>query len=380
MSIPATQEEQQQQEPPILTLLQEESLAEYTYDGDGKLVMSQVGSEITLYPNVYYEVQGATVRKYYFAGSQRIAVRENNELTFLLADHLGSTVGTVNSSGNLSSRTKYTAFGETRGAATTSTDYLYTGQRAEGEIGLYFYNARWYDPELARFTQADTIIPEAGNPMAWDRYAYVNNNPIRFNDPSGHCPECLVMGGIMGIGALIGYGTQVYNNFQNGLTGFSAFSTNIQLEPIWKGAIIAGGVALVGTAVVTAISSIGPTVGAITGIACADGDCSNEVNTGTNVVYRMIENGKTKYIGITNNYYRRAEEHFRAKGWIIEPIPGLENLNRFDAKAMEQVLIEYYKLSNLYNKINSIASTNIIYNDAIERGKDILNTIGFITQ
>lgn len=150
MSIPATQEEQQQQEPPILTLMQEESLAEYTYDGDGKLVMSQVGDAITLYPNSYYEVQGATVRKYYFAGSQRIAVRENNELTFLLADHLGSTVGTVNSSGCLGSRTKYTAFGETRGAATTSTDYLYTGQREESEIGLYFYNARFYDPYLNR--------------------------------------------------------------------------------------------------------------------------------------------------------------------------------------------------------------------------------------
>ncbi len=36
---------------------------------------------------------------------------------------------------NLTSQTRYTAFGETRGAATTSTDYLYTGQRAEGEIG-----------------------------------------------------------------------------------------------------------------------------------------------------------------------------------------------------------------------------------------------------
>jgi len=65
-------------------------------------------------------------------------------------------VGTVTSSGNLGSQTRYTAFGETRGAATTSTDYLYTGQRAEGEIGLYFYNARWYDPYLNRFLTVDS--------------------------------------------------------------------------------------------------------------------------------------------------------------------------------------------------------------------------------
>ncbi len=148
--------------------------------------MSQVGNTITLFPNAYYEVQGATVRKYYFAGSQRIAVRENNELTFLLVDHLGSTVGTVNSSGNLGSQTRYTAFGETRGVATTSTDYLYTGQRAESEIGLYFYNARWYDPALSRFIQADTIVPQPGDVKSYDRYAYVYNNPICFTDPSGH--------------------------------------------------------------------------------------------------------------------------------------------------------------------------------------------------
>ena len=30
---------------------------------------------------------------------------------------------------------------------------------------LYFYNARYYDPELARFTQADTIVPQSGNPF-----------------------------------------------------------------------------------------------------------------------------------------------------------------------------------------------------------------------
>jgi len=202
-----------------------------------------------------------------------------------LHDHLGSTVGTVNSAGNLTSQTRYTAFGETRGAATTSTDYLYTGQRQEGEIGLYFYNARWYDPALARFISADTLVPDPGNALAWDRYVYVYNNPIRYSDPSGHCPECLVMGGIMGVGALIGYGTQVYNNFQNGLTGFSAFSTNIQLEPIWKGAIVTGGIALVGAAVITAA----PTIGALTGAACADGDCTNE---GKNVVKIIKDSNK----------------------------------------------------------------------------------------
>ena len=47
-----------------------------------------------------------------------------------------------------------------------------------------FYNARWYDPALGRFAQADSIVP--GGVQGLDRYAYVNNNPMRYTDPSGH--------------------------------------------------------------------------------------------------------------------------------------------------------------------------------------------------
>lgn len=42
------------------------------------------------------------------------------------------------------------------------------------------------DPVLGRFTQADTIIPNPGNPLAMDRYAYVYNNPVKYIDPTGH--------------------------------------------------------------------------------------------------------------------------------------------------------------------------------------------------
>jgi len=64
-----------------------------------------------------------------------------------------------------------------------------TGQRPEAEIGLYFYNARFYDAKLGRFAQADTIVPGAGNVLALDRYAYVKNNSLRYTDPSGHFSE-----------------------------------------------------------------------------------------------------------------------------------------------------------------------------------------------
>ncbi|HAV77845.1 MAG TPA: hypothetical protein DCX53_10900, partial [Anaerolineae bacterium] len=71
-------------------------------------------------------------------------------------------------------------------AAVTSTDLTYTSQRDLPGTGLMDYKARFYSPALGRFTQPDTIIPGAANPQSWNRYSYVHNNPIRYNDPTGH--------------------------------------------------------------------------------------------------------------------------------------------------------------------------------------------------
>ena len=54
-------------------------------------------------------------------------------------------------------------------------------------FGLMFYQSRFYDPSLGRFAQADTIVP--GGSQGLDRYAYVNNSPVVYIDPSGHCSE-----------------------------------------------------------------------------------------------------------------------------------------------------------------------------------------------
>jgi RHS repeat-associated protein len=47
--------------------------------------------------------------------------------------------------------------------------------------------ARMYSPVLGRFISADTVVPQLENPQAWDRYAYVVNNPLKYDDPTGHC-------------------------------------------------------------------------------------------------------------------------------------------------------------------------------------------------
>jgi hypothetical protein len=52
-----------------------------------------------------------------------------------------------------------------------------------------YYRARYYHPALGRFVSADTVVPEAGNPQALNRYGYVFNNPLRYVDPTGHFTE-----------------------------------------------------------------------------------------------------------------------------------------------------------------------------------------------
>jgi hypothetical protein len=55
-----------------------------------------------------------------------------------------------------------------------------------------YFNARYYSQTLGRFVSADSIVPGAGNPQAFNRYAFVFNNPLRYIDPTGHAsiPSC----------------------------------------------------------------------------------------------------------------------------------------------------------------------------------------------
>ena len=80
---------------------------------------------------------------------------------------------TLDASGNIVSELRYKPWGETRyHSGSTPTRYQYTGQYSyTPDFGLYFYNARWYDPTLGRFAQPDSLIPESSQgAQAWDRY------------------------------------------------------------------------------------------------------------------------------------------------------------------------------------------------------------------
>src|SRR4030042_1087244 len=56
---------------------------------------------------------------------------------------------------------------------------LFTNQMYDKESGLYYYNARYYDPHLGTFITPDPAMDE------YNHYAYCYANPIRYTDPTG---------------------------------------------------------------------------------------------------------------------------------------------------------------------------------------------------
>jgi RHS repeat-associated protein len=108
----------------------------------------------------------------------------------------------------VANRFEYLPYGEswiTEGEGVNNPKY--NSQELDKETNFYFYNARrfrfncqakdipetnevaHYDPEIARFVTADTVIDGELSSVGWNRYAYVKGNPVRYKDPTGHTKE-----------------------------------------------------------------------------------------------------------------------------------------------------------------------------------------------
>lgn len=64
--------------------------------------------------------------------------------------------------------------------------HKFTGQEEDDSTRLYYYGARYYDPQVGRFITPDTFVQAPSDPQSFNRYAYCRNNPIKFTDPTGN--------------------------------------------------------------------------------------------------------------------------------------------------------------------------------------------------
>src|SRR5262245_50459315 len=164
--------------------------ATYVYDGNGNRVketetISSTTTTTVMVGNRFEKnVTSGVSLSYYYAGAQRVALRTSaGVVQYLLTDQLGSSSVALDSTGAVTSTLRYKPFGETR-SGSMPTDYHFTGQREEANVGLYDYGARFYKPVTGRFIQPDTLVPDPANPQSLNRYSYVLNRPLNYTDPT----------------------------------------------------------------------------------------------------------------------------------------------------------------------------------------------------
>jgi RHS repeat-associated protein len=178
-------------------------LVEFGYAGDGTRLwkwINQNPTNLQVWIGNIYEEKGGQTLFHVFADGQQVCTFQTNSVLdggtittnigyYYHEDNLNSSTALSGSGGVQQEVNVYYPFGRQQFAspqASFKVSRQFTGQIKDDETGLYYYNARYYDPLLGRFIQADTLIPALGNPQSYNRYAYVLNNPLKYNDPTGH--------------------------------------------------------------------------------------------------------------------------------------------------------------------------------------------------
>jgi RHS repeat-associated protein len=161
----------------------------YTYDGTG-LRASQTVSGTTSYltwdesaglPLILSDGQNSYI--YGPGGLPTEQISSGETPTYLHRDQLGSTRMLTNPGGEATGKFTYNAYGKLEGHTGVATTPLgYAGQYTDEQSGLQYLRARVYDPATAQFLTKDSLASITGAP-----YGYVEEDPLRYIDPSGMC-------------------------------------------------------------------------------------------------------------------------------------------------------------------------------------------------
>jgi RHS repeat-associated protein len=135
------------------------------------------------------------------------------ETNWVLTDHLGTIRDLIGNMGQQVLDLQYDSFGNLRSSSspTTVTRYGFTGREFDNSLGLYYYRARYYSPELGRFLQEDPIAYTAQDA---NLYRYVFNQPAEHTDPSGRILPLI----LAGIWAGAEVGLAIYDSYDTAST------------------------------------------------------------------------------------------------------------------------------------------------------------------
>ncbi|MGI0034424.1 MAG: RHS repeat-associated core domain-containing protein [Nitrososphaera sp.] len=100
-------------------------------------------------------------------------------------DHLGTPRVTTDSSGNVVARAALFPFGEAVPSSTFASTHRFTGHERDLSSSQDYMLARPYQFQSGRFGHVDPLSGKIRDPQSWNRYSYVQNNPVDFSDPTG---------------------------------------------------------------------------------------------------------------------------------------------------------------------------------------------------
>jgi RHS repeat-associated protein len=203
----------------VASLYQNDHTSQMTYGAFKKRIQQKEirrdgSSHTTVYVNAGFEhltiqaANGQVTRQSthtFYAEGQPVAIhvrrvvggaKTADQFRYLHRDPLDSIDTITDANMNVQERLSYGPFGQRRQAngqslvtPTRNTTKGYTGHEHLDQVTLINMNARLYDPITTRFLSPDTLVPWPTHSQAHNRYIYVMNNPLKYNDPSGHQPE-----------------------------------------------------------------------------------------------------------------------------------------------------------------------------------------------
>lgn len=175
----------------------------YLYDADGELLIRRAtgDGDTVLYlgtTEVRLTVKGTaktvTGTRYYSAAGQTLAVRTatsgttGTKLSFLAADHHGTSSIATDATTQAVTKRYSTPFGAPRGTKPTSwpDDKTFLGKPTDSATGLTHIGARAYDPGVGQFISVDPLL-EIDKHQTLNGYSYAGQSPATNSDPTGTC-------------------------------------------------------------------------------------------------------------------------------------------------------------------------------------------------
>ncbi|MEG4465002.1 FG-GAP-like repeat-containing protein [Microcoleus sp. D3_18cC1] len=175
--------------------------AQYSYDGLNRRIVREVdadgaGSAAPQVERLVYDGQhialtfdgGGNQTHRYLHGVQTDEILADESaggsVLWPLTDNLGTVRDLVDSNGAIQNRIGYDSFGKVRSQTNPSVGFRFgfTGRELDSETGNYYYNSRYYDPQVGRFISEDTIGFAGGDA---NLYRYVGNSSTNYTDPTG---------------------------------------------------------------------------------------------------------------------------------------------------------------------------------------------------